>query len=1152
MKSKKTAQPTPAQMNKLLALFNQKALAQAESLALDMTQRYAKHGFGWKVLGALYQHTGKVEDALHALKKAVEFLPNDFEAHYNLANYYYDQQQTDAAVICYRKAIKLNSNFSQAYYNLGNALESQQSLEEAAASYQKGLLIDPNNVQILCNLGHVLYELNKYVEAKNCYKKALLIKEDFSVAHLGMAAVLKMTNFPQEAEEGFRRAIHLDPNNIDAYKNLGELLKDLGRFEESESYYKEAIALAPESADGYVKVGILLRTSGKVKESIHYFNEALRLDPTSKEINNDTGLAWAELGLYHNAESYYKKALEIDPEFWVTYNNFGLTLHLTGKLEEAESAFNKALELNPDQALIYSNLSLPLTASGQIKKATNCLKKAIEISPDYVNAHINLCANYLAQGMAQSAEDACVAAIKLQPNSVKARSNLLFTMNYSGHHSPEYRLQQACEFDQTATNNVNAAFTHWQSKYGGKRLRVGLVSADMRQHPVAYFLENWARNVDFSKIELIAYLTDNSEDAITGRLKPNFSEWHSLLGMSDEVAAKLIHDDAIDILMDLSGHTSGNRLQIFAYKPAPIQVSWIGYFATTGLKTMDYFIADAVGVPEANKSQFVENIKYLPDTRLCFTAPNAQIKITPLPAAANKYITFGSFQTLVKAGDEVLTLWAEVMRALPMSKLRWQCKSFGDPLVAAEIIERLARSGVNANRVTLLGSVSREEYLAAHAEVDVILDTFPFPGGTTTCEALWMGVPTLTLAGETLIARQGASMLTAAGLHDWVVDNKLDYVRQALKLCNDLDKLSILRAELRAKVLASPLFNAKHFAKNMETALWEMWEDYQSQMTTERDANNDNLKHEALANDQLQFGAKKRLAGPVHIISATRYTEDEFWRQSALGLSLPRHLKQSGSLSVQIAFENARKIPEVFNEAIALAGDDAILVFMHDDVWIDEANFTDALVAGLARFDLLGVVGNARRLPNQPAWCFVDKKFNLDDSVNLSGQLGYGPHAFGTVTHYGDVEKECELLSGVFLAARKSSLIKHGIIFDKQFDFHFYDLDLCRSAKSAGLSLGTWMINLTHQSEIEVGGANWVNQYQLYINKWDSAPHYNVELNLELQEAINDVLKLAFEHQQAGRLEQAELLYQEVLSIAPQHEEANRNLLVIESHLNNA
>jgi protein O-GlcNAc transferase len=1154
---KMSNEPSISEMNELAMTFNSGRVLESMQLATRFTEIFPNHGYGWKVLGATLQKEDMLDDASVALQKAAKLLPKDAEVQYNLGNYYYDLQLFTKAILSYRKAIKLRPDFSQAYFNLGNVFKKQGLLKKAETNYLAALKTDSKNIHILCNLAQVLYEQGKYGAAKVRYEAALNIQPDFTDAHLGLGAIYRASHEHKNAEKCFRAAIQLNHNDINAHNNLGDLLKALGRFLEAETCYQAALIIAPESAETTIKLGLLMKAQGRLNEAVTFLTKAISINPECKEVQNDLGLARAEQGMFLEAEHCYKKALEIDPDYWVTHNNLGLTLHSMGRFPEAESSFEKAIELNPTQALVYSNLSLPLAAQGKIKKAETSLKKAVALAPEYVNAYINLCTNYLAQGYAHKAEEACLKALQLQPDSIKAKSNLLFTMNYSEGHSIDYRLEQAREYEHiVAACSVNK-YSSWNHESRVNRLRIGLVSGDLRQHPVAYFLENWVKHLDASQFELIAYPTDNREDAVTARLKPHFSGWKSLVGLSDQAAAELIHNDGVHILMDLSGHTAENRLPIFSMKPAPIQVSWLGYFATTGMTSMDYLIADEVGVPEQNKAQFVEQIKYMPDTRLCFTAPDTNLEVSALPALTNGYITFGSFQTMVKASDEVLALWAEVMNALPTSKLRWQCKSFGDAAIADNLRHRLAQYGIEPNRLILLGSVSRDQYLRVHAEVDMVLDTFPYPGGTTTCEALWVGVPTLTLAGNTLIARQGASLLTAAGLSHWVAKDISDYVSKAVSFASNINDLAKLRSQLRAQVIASPLFDATRFSKNMEKILWEMWNDNLPLSAKQIPSTLDqNLVSSESNNEQYSQG----IACDLLIISATKYSESEFWTQSALGLSLHRHLKQESRFKVKITFDSMRSLPEVFNEVIEQAEEDAVLIFTRDDVWLDEANLADKVLDGLTHFDVVGVAGNRRRLPNQPSWAFLDSQFNWDNSENLSGRIARGAQAFGEVEFFGESPAKCELLDGVFLATKKSTLIENELRFDGQFSHDFYDMDFCRSASAAGLKLGTWLINLTQQRTTIIGNAQWREKYQDYLNKWEQKLEMKnstdaVKSNSdsqELQNVICEVFQMALDHQNAGQLEQAEQLYQEILNIQPLHAEANHNLGSLEAHSKSA
>jgi len=299
--------------------------------------------------------------------------------------------------------------------------------------------------------------------------------------------------------------------------------------------------------------------------------------------------------------------------------------------------------------------------------------------------------------------------------------------------------------------------------------------------------------------------------------------WKPIYGKTDEAAANLIYEDGVHVLLDLSGHTSGNRLSMFGHKPSPVQVSWLGYFATTGLNEMDYLIGDPYVTPPKDDGHFTEKVWRLPETRWCFTPPDVDGAIAKPPALKQGYVTFGCFNNATKINDEVVALWAKVLEAIPSSRLLLKTKQFRDQMARENIIQRFAAHGIDSKRISLEESEDRQKYFAAYNKIDITLDPFPFTGGTTSVESLWMGVPLVTLAGGSLISRQGVGVLMNAGLSDWVAADEEEYVAKAVLFASDLDKLASLRAGLRSQVLASPLFDAPRFARNFENALWAMW-----------------------------------------------------------------------------------------------------------------------------------------------------------------------------------------------------------------------------------------------------------------------------------------------------------------------------------------
>jgi len=566
------------------------------------------------------------------------------------------------------------------------------------------------------------------------------------------------------------------------------ILFNTGRYADLQSRSHQLLGQYPNSGMIWKLFGLSLQLQGK--DALHALKRAAELLPKDAEAHGNLAAALRALGQLEGSIESGRRALKINPNFAEAYNNLGVSLQDLGQLNEAVENYRRAIKIKPGFAEAHNNLGSALKDIGQLENGLASYSRALEINPDFTDA----------------------------------RSNLLQVLSYSSSHAASDVLEQARQYGRQVAKKVNVQFSVWQCEVPAERLRVGLVSGDLNNHPVGYFLESLLAQLDHSRIELIAYPTNPLTDELTTRIKPFFAAWKPLYSLSDATAATLIHADGVHVLLDLSGHTEYNRLPVFAWKPAPVQASWLGYWSTTGVAEMDYLLADKVSIPEARRGDFSESVWYLPDTRLCFTPPEIDLPVASLPAIKSGHLTFGCFQRPTKVSDEVLMVWGRILSKLPDATLRWQSKQFGDAAMTKQLLLRLQKNGIDPARVSLHGAVPREAYLAAYAEVDMVLDTFPHPGGTTTCEALWMGVPTLTLTGDTMLARQGASLLTAAGLPDWVATSVADYVDKAVAAARNLPKLAALRAELREQASTSPLFDARRFARNLEEALRGMWQ----------------------------------------------------------------------------------------------------------------------------------------------------------------------------------------------------------------------------------------------------------------------------------------------------------------------------------------
>jgi predicted O-linked N-acetylglucosamine transferase (SPINDLY family) len=403
---------------------------------------------------------------------------------------------------------------------------------------------------------------------------------------------------------------------------------------------------------------------------------------------------------------------------------------------------------------------------------------------------------------------------------------LMFSMTSVARFSPETVRGYGSRFGERAAEDARPWHHVPVSTEGTRPLRVGFVSGDLKCHPVAFFLENVVAHLNRERVQLVAYSTHAIVDQMTVRLKPRFERWHDVSGMPDDACANLIRADRIDILVDLSGHTAYSRLSVFAWKPAPVQVTWLGFFATTGLEAIDYILADRHVLPESEASHFVEKPWRLPDSYLCFTPPEPEVKIGPLPMLTNDGVTFGCFGKHIKLNDNVIAVWSRLLHAVPGSRLFLKSPGSNVKDIWRSTVERFASHDIDAGRLILEAGSPRAEYLNAYNRVDITLSPFPYPGGTTTAEALWMGSPVLCMKGDRFVTHICESLLHTAGLEDWIAENEEDYIARAVAFSADRERLRALRAGLRAQVLASPLCDAQRFARNLEDAFQGMWARY--------------------------------------------------------------------------------------------------------------------------------------------------------------------------------------------------------------------------------------------------------------------------------------------------------------------------------------
>lgn len=515
-------------------------------------------------------------------------------------------------------------------------------------------------------------------------------------------------------------------------------------------------------------------------------------------------------------------AVDLSPNNVALINNLGCAFRENGEIDKAAFEFCRAIEINSNYAPAYHNLGVLFKKTGRFEKAKHCLKKAIALSPDVADLYNELASIFSETGEIAAAQVLIEKALFLKPSCLKTFSHFLFTAVHNTENSPEQCLNYAKQFGTLATKNATHVFSHSQNVEEIERLRVGFVSGDLRKHPVSYFLEPIFQALSTQNVELFAYPTTFQEDETTARIKSYFHHWKPIALLDDKTAATLIYEDKLHVLFDLSGHTSNNRLPVFAFKPAPLQISWLGYPATTGLKEMDFYLVDEDWCPVGRMDEwFVEKILRLPVTAGSFAMPENIPDVNALPCLTNGYITFGSFNHVSKLNAETLDLWCAVLKEVSNSKLF--LGNVSDQALQQRLILEFEKREISTERLIFHARVPVQNYLALHHEIDLILDTYPYAGGTTSAFAILMGVPVLTLVGETLASRVGVTILSCVEIEkDFVANSPAQFVEIAKHWATQPQALQSLRFALRTQAQNSQKCQPQHVAHELKKLLFTL------------------------------------------------------------------------------------------------------------------------------------------------------------------------------------------------------------------------------------------------------------------------------------------------------------------------------------------
>jgi predicted O-linked N-acetylglucosamine transferase (SPINDLY family) len=694
--------------------------------------------------------------------------------------------QSSLAIDYIGRAVALGASDAFVYNNLGEAYRAVGRLADSEACYRQAIRLQPDYAEAHNNLGATLQDLSKWSDAQACHEQALRLQPNYTEAHNNLGLVYHQQNRLDEAQRCYQQALSINPQYAAAHLNLGRIVRQLARPAEAITCFQRALELRPDFGEAQDHLGQVFHSQGRLAEARGCFEKLLRLRPDHAPAYVSLGAVLQEQGRLAEAQGCYEQALRMAPNYPEAHNNLGTCLRKQARVDEAAASYRTALRLRPDYAAACNNFAAALLDLGQVDEAVAHYREALRLTPDFAHAH----------------------------------SGLLFCLSHKVDITPDDLFAEHLRWGEVH-GTVRPWTTHDNERRCDRPLRIGYVSPDFFGHPVTRFLEPVLANHDPTAFEVFCYAEVITPDTVTERLRSLVPAWRSTRGLTDLQLAEQIRADHIDILVDLTGHTSKNRLRAFAYKPAPVQVTWIGYPHTTGLRAMDYRLTDAVMDPPGEPKHGTEEQMRLPRGLCCFAAPVQAPDVGPLPALRNGYVTLGSLHKLSKINSAVVEVWCRILQRLPSVRLL----VFRDTLVGdtcTRLARQFAERGIGDDRLELRHEAGARDYLELFADVDLGLDPFPYTGGTISCQSLWMGVPFVTLRGDRPAGRAGAALLTMVGLPDLVAASHEEVVALTVALATDLPRLGALRAGLRERMLRT-LCDGAAFTRDLEAAYRQMW-----------------------------------------------------------------------------------------------------------------------------------------------------------------------------------------------------------------------------------------------------------------------------------------------------------------------------------------
>lgn len=774
--------------------------------------------------GFAHHEAGRLEEAKPCYREVLTLAPNQGDALYYLGLAILQGGKPADAIAPLRRALKGREDFAEGHFNLGVALQDSGDTKAAATSFEAAIRHQPDLVDAYVNVGLAYEDLGRLDDAITAFQDAVRLDPDRDEAYLNLGNVLRKKGEAEIALEALDYLLERRPNYPEAHNNRGLALTDLRRFDEG----LEAFIHAVEQRSGYVDAfnngGVCLRMAGRLDDALDMFASALKIDPDYLDaVRNYTRTA-VDLAQFSRAEASARYAIKLAPTEARSHIDLAQVLRFSDRPDEAIEALKAAIEIEPENTEAHNETGTIHWTNNRFDEALEYYKKALKIEPNNYSVYSNMGLVLCGAGRVAEGVECYRKALDLNATNASALSNYLYGLSYLEGLSLEDMARENARFGAVYDRfDPDAPFDN--DRTSDRRLKIGYVSPDFKVHVTSRFIEGVLGAHDKERFEIYCYAQVESPDQMTEQLKSFADHWRSIVGVTDDAVADQIRADGIDILIDLAGHTGRNRLPMFGLKPAPIQMSWIGYPGSTGLKAMDYLATMGSFIPPAARKFYSERIFDLPRLSACYLPPANVPDPAPTPCLATGSVTFGCFNNPNKVGPTVIALWSEILKAVPGSTLLYKARLFdNNPDSQERTLAAFESHGVDRSRIVLEGPSAHAEYLQSYGRIDVALDPFPYNGGTTTMETLLMGVPMIALRGDRFASLVGVGMLELCGLNELVADTMDDYVRIAAELATRPDRLVDLRNRIRPAFLGSGISDVGAFTRDIEESFRVMWQ----------------------------------------------------------------------------------------------------------------------------------------------------------------------------------------------------------------------------------------------------------------------------------------------------------------------------------------